>query len=468
MTQLHELTALEQAALVRSGQVSPVELVEYALARIDTINPRVQAFATVTADLALAQAKDAEARARQDTAGLPTLFGVPTGIKDVAETAGVRTTYGSAAFRDHVPTQDTYTVQRLRGAGIISLGQTNSSELALSGYSDNEFGSTRTPWDLDRSAGGSSGGAAAAVAAGMVPIAHGNDGGGSIRIPASVCGVFGLKTSRGRISDGPSGHDSFALRAQGPMARSVTDAAAMLDALAGPMVGDPYPAAPLPDGETFLDHARREPGTLLIARYADTPVPVDPTCVAAYEHASAVLAGLGHEIVDIVNPFTAEYAEPFGVAWAVRSLGWPVPADREHLLRRYAREFRAYGRSITTEKYMWAMGMLAQASLRTHQRLEPFDAVLMPSLALPPQEPSFFATAPTFAEEAMRHSQFSPYTALYNVTGHPAASLPTYWTTEALPIGVTLVGRPRGDAALLSLCAQFEAAAPWSHRWPSL
>src|ERR1700710_3116807 len=241
MAELHDMSALEQAAAVSARQVIPVELVEHYLARIERRNEELGAFVTVTADDALTRAKEAEEQAsRPDPATLPPLHGVPTAIKDLNLTAGVRTTLGSTLFADFVPPVDDNVVTLLRRAGTISLGKTNTPEFGLPCYTENAIAPpARTPWDPTRSAGGSSGGAAAAVASGMVPFAQGSDGGGSVRIPASVCGLFGIKVARGRVSNGPVGGDVTGLAWNGPLARHVRDAAAPLGAMGGPMPGDP-------------------------------------------------------------------------------------------------------------------------------------------------------------------------------------------------------------------------------------
>ncbi|MBO0874303.1 MAG: amidase, partial [Pseudonocardia sp.] len=248
-TQPHELTALEQAAAVGRGELGPVELVEHALRRIERLDPVLAAFVTLTPDRALDAAGAAQARlaGRACDDGLPPLFGVPTAIKDLATTAGVRTTFGSVVYQDFVPDVDDDSARLLAAVGMISLGKTAVPEFGLPPYTEPDGRApTVTPWDTGRLAGGSSGGAGAAVAAGMVAAAHGTDGGGSIRIPASVCGLVGLKTSRGLVSRGPMGGDPLGLSVSGPLARTVADAAAMLDALAVPVLGEPY-ARPVPD-----------------------------------------------------------------------------------------------------------------------------------------------------------------------------------------------------------------------------
>ena len=469
-TRLHELDAVDQAAAVRRGEVSPVELVEHYLDRIAQFDDVLGAFVTRTAEPARAQARAAAQRLHEDSAGLPPLFGVPTAIKDLTVTAGVPSSFGSRAFEGFRPQVDAHSVSLLRAAGTISLGKTNTPEVGLCPYTDNDLvRSTRTPWDPTRSAGGSSGGSAAAVAAGLVPFAHGSDGGGSLRIPASACGVFGLKPSRGRVSSGPVGADVTMLSVQGPIARTVRDAAAMLDALAVPMPGDPFSAPSLPAGETFLEATRREPGRLRIARFADlTPsgLTLDPEAQAAYDHAAELLGGLGHDVVEIPLPYGPELGVPFFSVWAVQSLGWPVPAEREQLLRPLTRWWRERGRALSGEQFLAAMTALQEIARRFAAATSRYDALLSPTLAMQPQAPEWFSVDGDFEAEVGRTTAFSPYTGIYNVTGQPAASLPLHWTEQGLPVGVMLAGRPGGEAALLSLCAQVEAACPWSDRWP--
>ncbi len=346
MTELHDLTALDQAAAVRNGEVSPVELVDFYLGRIDRISATLGAFVTVTEDAARAQAKEAEraVTGAGDPAELPPLHGVPVAIKDLNLTAGVRTTLGSLLYADFVPPVDDHVVTLLRRAGTISLGKTNTPEFGLPCYTENAVAPpARTPWDPDRSAGGSSGGAAAAVAAGLVPFAQGSDGGGSIRIPASVCGLFGIKVSRGRVSNGPLGGDVTGLSWNGPLARTVRDAAAMLDAMAVPMPGDPHWAPPLPAGESFLGHADREPGRLRVGRFIDPVVgaaEVHPDCRRAWEEASALLAELGHDVQDVPPPFGVEAVPMFETVWAVATHGVPVDPARVDELQPLTRWLR--------------------------------------------------------------------------------------------------------------------------------
>jgi len=471
MAELHDLTALEQATAVRRRQVSPVELVEHHLARVERRDAELGAFVTVTDEAAREQAKEAEKRvATEDPATLPPLFGVPTAVKDLNLTAGVRTTLGSAVYADFVPPVDDHVVELLRTAGTISLGKTNTPEFGLPCYTESAVAPpARTPWDPGRSAGGSSGGAGAAVAAGMVPFAQGSDGGGSVRIPASVCGLVGIKVARGRISNGPVGGDLTGLAWNGPLARSVRDAAALLDAMAVPMPGDPHWAPPLTGGETFLSYAGRDPGPLRIARWA-TPViaetEVHPDCLAAYEEASRALTELGHEIEDVDPPFPPDVIGVFETIWAVAAQSVPVDPAREAELLPLTRWLRRRGAGTTGAGFVNAIARLQMLSRQWIVRTAGFDAVLSPTLASPPAPVGYFTEGGDPAEDFARQERFTPFTAVYNVTGQPAVSLPLHWSANGLPIGVMLAGRPAQEALLVTLSAQLEDARPWADRRP--
>ncbi len=252
---------------------------------------------------------------------LPPFLGVPTAVKDLQLTAGVRTTFGSAVWGDYVPDVSDEVVLRLERAGFVSLGKTSTPELGSPCYTEPDVAPpARTPWDLDRMAGGSSGGAAAAVAAGLVPVAQGSDGGGSIRIPASCCGLVGLKTTRGRVSGAPVYGDPVGLGVAGPLARTVRDAAALLDVMAGRSVGDPTWAPGLPAGQRWLDWCDRDPGRLRVARFA-TPViadaPIHEECLRGYERASSLLEELGHDVEEVAVPLPPEAVPTFETCWAV-------------------------------------------------------------------------------------------------------------------------------------------------------
>jgi amidase len=468
VTQLHDLTALEQAAAVRSGEVSPTQLVEHALARIEALDPGLGAFITVTPERALEAAARAEGLLR-DGGDLPPLLGVPTAIKDLNNTAGVRTTFGSVVMADFVPPVDDAVVTKLAAAGTISLGKTNTPEFGFPCYTDNELaGPARCPWDPTRHAGGSSGGAAVAVAAGMIPFAQGSDGGGSIRIPAGINGLFGVKPSRGRVSNAPYGGDVTGLGTNGPLARTVRDAAAMLDAMAGPVLGDPAWAPPLPDGETFLGWADREPGRLRIGRFRESAMPdveLEPEVVAAFDDAARLLADLGHEVEDVPTGLLGDDVLPsFERVWALSGTTLPVPPDRVDELRPLTRELRGRGLALSAQDAMEALIALRLFSRRFVQATARYDVLLAPVCTMTPRPLDWFDA--DGAEDFERQKRYAAFTALFNVTGQPAVSVPLFWTEAGLPIGSMLVGRPADDATLLSLSAQVEAARPWAHRHP--
>jgi amidase len=458
MGELHDLTGLEQGASVRAGDVSPVELVEHHLARADTVG----AFVTRTPERALERARALPWR------GESPLFGVPTAIKDLNLTAGVRTTFGSAAFADFVPSLSDEVTLRMEAAGMVSLGKTSTPEFGSPCYTEPDgLPPAVTPWDRSRMAGGSSGGAAAAVAARLVPVAQGSDGGGSLRIPASCCGLVGLKPTRGRISGAPMYGDPIGLATNGPIARTVRDAAALLDVLAGRAVGDPFWAPP--EAAPFLDACDREPGRLRVARFIEpmlAPASVHPEVVRAYDDATVLLAGLGHEIVDVPVPLPESAVGVFETVWAVLTALSDVPPEREHLLRPLTRWLGARGRAVSGPEFGLAIGGLRRLAAGALAALAAYDLVLTPTLAQPPLPVGALRDDDDPAADFEAQKAFTPWTAAWNVTGMPAVSLPLHWTPEGLPVGVMLAARPGEEALLLSASAQVEAAAPWRDRTP--
>ncbi|WP_110181768.1 amidase [Nocardioides solisilvae] len=458
MAELHDLTALEQGAAVRRGEVSPLQLLDHYLARADDVG----AFVTVVPDLARARAA-----ALPREAASP-LHGVPTAIKDLHPTTGVRTTFGSAAYADHVPELSDHLVRSVEDAGMVWFAKTSTPEFGSPCYTEPEgLPPAVTPWDRTRMAGGSSGGAAAAVAAGLVPVAPGSDGGGSIRIPASCCGLVGLKPSRGRISGGPAYGDPVGLATAGPLARDVRDAAALLDVLAGPRTGDPT-WAPEP-GSTFLSACDRAPGRLRVARFlepvlADTEV--HPECVTAYEDASRLLESLGHEVEDVPVPLPREAVAVFEVCWSVLTALSRAPEGREGDLRPLTRWLAARGERVSGPEFGLAIGEMRRLAAAALMALAPYDLVLTPTLASPPLPVGALRDDEDPAADFAAQTRFTPWTSAWNVTGMPAVSLPLHQTADGLPVGVMLAARPAEDQLLLSVAAQVEAAAPWSQRRP--
>ena len=467
------MSARDQADALRRGELGAVELVEHALRRVEERDAGLGAFVTVTAERALEQARGADKLLATRAADLPPFLGVPTAIKDLAMTAGVPTSFGSPVYAGFVPDVDDDSARLLRAAGTISLGKTSTPEFGLPPYTEPAGRPPAvTPWDRTRLAGGSSGGAGTATAAGLVAFAHGTDGGGSIRIPAAACGLVGLKTSRGLVSRGPTGGDPLGMSVSGPLARTVDDAAAMLDALAVPVPGEPYPLlAPRP--ETFLAAAlRATPRRLRIGRYRVPPVAdalLDPACVDAYERTTALLTGLGHEVVEFAPGLDEAFLPAFETLWAVLAHSHPVPPEAEPLLTPLTRWWRGRGAAISGPEYLAATQSAVAVTRRVvgAQAAAGVDVVLTPMLAQLPRPVGWFTAGGDPAEDFARQKRFTPFTATYNITGQPALSLPVTFARPVdgpadgpeLPVSVQLVGRAGDDALLLELGAQLDAAA---------
>ena len=472
MAQPHDLTALEQAEAVRTKQLSSVELVDHYLARIGAYQETVGAFVTVTGDAARDAARRADAALRERPAGeLPPLHGVPIGIKDLTMTAGVRTTFGSAAFAGYVPPVDADVVALLRAAGTVSLGKTTTSEFGLTLYSETLVAPpARNPWSLRHTAGGSSGGAAAAVAAGLLPFAQGTDGGGSIRIPGAICGLVGFKPSRGVVSTGPVGFGGFGLPTSGPIGRTVADVAALLDAMAVPVPGEPFPAPARPGGG-YLRTLATAPGRLRVGRFTApmlADVPVDPSCLAAVDAAAAALTEAGHEVVDVPGLLGSGLGESFETVWAALTLATVVPPGAEEKLLPLTRWMRERGARLDAATLVADLTAVQHDARRALRTLAPYDLLLCPTLAAPQALVGYFAGAPDPAEDFARQKRFSPFCAAYNITGQPAVSLPVGQTPQGLPVGAMLAGAVGADALVLGAAAQVEQVAPWRDRHPAL
>lgn len=467
MSELHELSALDQAQAIRNGDVSPVELTRHYLDRIERIDPQVGAYVAVTAERAIAQAEALEW-------ALPDgpLAGVPIPIKDLNLVKDVPIRFGSSVYEGFVAPVDDTVVERLRDAGTVMLGKTATPEFGMPCYTETTVSPpTRNPWDLSRSAGGSSGGAAAAVAAGLAPAAQGSDGAGSIRIPASVCGLFGIKPTRGRISFAPIIPDLAGMSTNGPIARNVADAAALLDVMAHNNPGDLY-LAPPHEG-TFLACATRDPGRLRIARYAKPVVPeaeVDPEVLAAYEESAKTLAALGHEIVDIAPPFGPDLVPQFVTLWYAFACMHPVADDQQDLLRPLTAWLRERGFATSAPAFLQAQSALQLATRIGLSVTDAYDAVLTPTVTQPPRPVGWFEDGDDPEETFERMKRFAAFPAIYNVSGQPAVNLPLHWTEEGLPIGVMLAGRIGGEGTLISLSAQVEAykGGFWGDRRPAV
>jgi len=443
-------SALEQAAAVRRREVSARELVDAYLERIDRLNPRLNAFWVTTPELAREQA-DAV------TADGP-LAGAPTSVKDIVAMAGYPLTYGSRAFEDQVAAVDAFLVTRMKAAGTPILGRTTTPEFGSRPVTEfGLHGTARNPWNPGHTPGGSSGGAAAALAAGLCAWSHGTDGGGSVRIPASCCGLVGLKPSRGRISPGPLVGEGWAgLSTQGVLARTVDDAAAGLDTLAGHLPGDPYWAEP--EGSYLRD--RPAPGRLRIAFQPAADTEVHPEIQELVRRAARALEGLGHHVEE-GGPDTRPLRPAMRTVVTAGTASYPV-ADTSVLDPLNAAMIAA-SRDLTAADYVAAVN-----TIRNHSRVvvafwDDHDILVTPTLTQPPYPVGAFADH----EHAMaRTLEWITFTSPYNCTGQPAVSLPLGTSADALPLGVQLVGPPRGEMLLLAVAAQLEEALPWRDRRP--
>src|SRR5215203_441409 len=401
--------------------------------------------------------------------------GVPIAIKDSAPQEGLPMRIGSALFRDHVADHDGASVRRLKEAGFVSVGRTTMPEFGILPTTEPRLtGPTRNPWDLSRTPGGSSGGSASAVAAGIVPLAHGNDGGGSLRIPAACCGLVGLKTSRGRISRGPDLGDSF-LAADGALTRTVGETAALLDVLAGYEVGDAnWAARPV---EAYSTSVRRDPGRLRIAMTTTNPleVDVDPECVRGMHQAAELLASLGHEVEeaapsmpgrDALALFVSVFgpAVALGISYGALLAGRP-PEDDE--IEPLSRAILEQAQATSSVAYLGAVAQLQALARGIVAFFAEYDLLLTPALA---ERPLAIGECNGVGEnprdDLARSGVFTPFTSLFNVTGQPAITVPIGFGEDNLPTNVQIVGKPLGEDTLLQIAAQIETARPWAHRRP--
>ena len=461
-TELAFASALEQAELVRTKQISPVELVELYAGRIEKLNPELNAYLTLSIERAEEEAREAEARVGTEHA--PPFLGVPISIKDLNDTAGIRTTQGSAAFADRIPDTDDDVVAALRHAGFLVLGKTNTPEFGNGPWTEPDaYGPTRNPWDTERSPGGSSGGAAAALAAGLCPISQGSDGGGSIRIPSSCCGLFGVKASRGRVSS--VSRPASSLGTNGPIARTVADAAAMLDVISGPRLGDAWWIGP-PE-RPFAEEVGREPGELRIAFTTKSALDVEvaPGNVAAVHDAARLLEELGHDVTEDSPAYTEAIMHGFFALWCVGVAARdPEPdLDKVEPLNRVMIE---RGRQVTAVDFLSTWARLHAALLPIVRFFEHYDCLVTPTVATPPTPIGRFASQEQPLNEFFMAGTFAPFTSMWNTTGQPAMSVPLFWDELDLPVGVQVVGRPGAEGPLFRLAWQLERARPWRDRRP--
>jgi amidase len=462
--------ATELARLYRSRKISPLEVMRAVLERLDRVNPLVNAVVTLARETAIGQARRATATLTRRSAALGPLHGIPVGIKDVTPTKGVRTTFGSKLFEDHVPTEDAAVVERLKSAGAIVLGKTNTPEFAFGPNTVNAvFGATRNPWNLSLSAGGSSGGSAAALATGMCPIAQGTDLGGSLRGPAALCGVVGFRTTPGLIPRYPEvlAWDSYSV--EGPMARTIGDTALMLSVMAGPADAR-APMSFAADTKPFLA-AVKQP-SVKGSRIAWTPdlgglVTVDSEIAGACEKSARVFRKLGAR-VERASPDMRDVPDIVAL-----TRGFLMVARHADKLDRWRDQLQAglventsQGLGMTSRDV--ARGELLRTQLwhRVHAFFEAHDLWITPTTAVPPFPIELPHAMEIGGKPAGKTLQRSYLTYAFSVLGLPAISVPCGFTRDGLPIGLQIVGRPRQEATVLRAAAAFEVAQPWSHRIP--
>jgi amidase len=466
------LDATAQADLVRRGEVSPRELTEAAIARIEAVNPKLDAVIRTRFDAARLEAEG-------DLPDGP-FRGVPILFKDLGcLVEGEPTAFGLGPLRDLAFPVTSYVAQQFRAAGFLPLGRTNVPELGTTVTTEpRSFPPARNPWDPGHSTGGSSGGSAAAVAAGMVAVAHASDGGGSIRVPASECGLVGLKPTRGRVSQGPVAGEAWAGSVtDGAITRTVRDAAGVLDVISKPMPGDPYYAPPLP--RPLVHEVGADPGRLRIG-VLDQPGAEgyldDPQCRAAVATAAALLESLGHHVGQSAPAamFERELPRHFNTIIAADTeatmrafemlLGRPIGEDE---IEPRNAAYRRAGRELGAVAYLQTRAWLGMWARRMADWWNSHDLLLTPTVGAPPPQLGWFTAAGPQGEGA-RIASFIPYTAQFNMTGQPAISLPLHWTPDGLPVGVQLAAAYGREDVLIRVASQLEQAAPWSERHPPI
>jgi aspartyl-tRNA(Asn)/glutamyl-tRNA(Gln) amidotransferase subunit A len=461
------LPASELVAAIKAKKVSPVEVIAAVLARAERLNPRLNAFCTLTAEAARSAAKEAEAAVMRGD-GLGSLHGVPVSIKDLVATKGVRTTYGSKLYEHFIPDEDAPVVERLQQAGAIILGKTNTPEFGHKGVTDNPvFGLSRNPWSLDHTPGGSSGGGAAAVAAGMGPLAIGTDGGGSIRIPCSCCGIYGLKATLGRVAAAPTFGGLDTLSHTGPMTRTVRDAALMLNAIVG---ADPRDPGSLPhEGTDFLPDLDRGIKGLRVAWTPDWGyAAVDAQVRQLTEAAATRFVELGCQVEE-ANPGFPDPDEAYGIlssATTAARLGEKLAEWRERFDRSLVPQIEN-GRQWTAVDFVKAANVRRTLNDAFRQFFTRYDLLLTPTLAAPPL-PVGVDDYREIGGRKVGSRGWIAFTFPLNLTGLPAATVPCGWTREGLPVGLQIIGPRLMEALVLRASAAFEALAPWANKRPPI
>ncbi|MBH8551701.1 amidase [Nostocaceae cyanobacterium CENA357] len=453
--------ALELARLIGCREVSPLELVEIYLKRIQQLNPQLGSYFTVTAELAIADAT-AKTQMLTTTSELPPFFGVPISIKDLNAVAGVPCTYGNPALLNNIPQYDDGVVTRIKQAGFIILGKTATSEIGSFPYSEpTGFPPARNPWNLEYTPGGSSGGAAASVAAGLCAIAQGSDGGGSVRGPAACCGLVGIKPSRGRVSKAPLGDRHAGIATNGPIARTVADAAALLDAISGYVTGDPYWLA---DPETsFLAATQEKLGALRVAFSTNIPPlgEADANCQQGVLATVQLLGQLGHKVEEKCPDFSS-LVEPFQAVWQAGIAASGLPIEVLQPVNRWL-----FARTGSVPEYLQAVSQMQIAARQIVAFFDTVDVLVLPVYLHSPIRIGEWANLSP--EETFQNivRWVAPCPAA-NATGQPAIAIPVGFDSNGLPISVQLIGKPAAEATLISLAAQLEAANPWIDHRPAL
>jgi len=472
MTETTWLDATAQAELIRRGEISAVDLVDAAIGRIEAVNPKLDAVIRTRFDRARAEA----------AGGLPDgpFRGVPFLFKDLGcKVAGEATAFGVGPMRDQPWPVTSYLAEAFLAAGFVPLGRTNVPEMGTTVTTEaRSFPPARNPWDPGRSTGGSSGGSAAAVASGMVPAAHANDGGGSIRIPASECGLVGLKPNRGRVSQGPEVGEGWAGGTiDGVVTRTVRDAAGILDVISARQLGEPYYPPPLP--RPLREEVGADPGRLRIG-FVDRPgrdgFLDDPECRAAVAGAARLLESLGHHVEESAPEAMAEeeFVQAFTTIIAADTeaffrsfealLGRPIAEDEIEPRNVFYRQVGAATDAVT---YLQSRVWIGTWARRMASWWTGHDLLLTPTLGAPPPELGWFTAEGPLAEGG-RVVSFIPYTAQFNMTGQPAVSLPLHWTPDGLPVGIQLVAAYGREDLLIRVASQLEQASPWAQRRPQV
>ncbi|AOY80468.1 MAG: amidase [Moorea sp. SIO2B7] len=456
--------ALDQAQLIRKGEISPLELVQLYLERIEGLNPQLGSYFTVASEMALAdgKAKTEQLAQTTDTSKLPPFFGVPIAIKDLRAVEGLPCSFGVAALKDNIAEYDDGVITRIKQAGFIILGKTATSELGSLPYTEPPgFPAARNPWNLDYTPGGSSGGSAAAVAAGLSPIAQGSDGGGSLRGPAFCCGLVAIKPTRGRISCAPVGDFQSGIASIGPMARTVADAAALLDVMSGYITGDPYW---LPDPEiSFLEATHQQLDNLRIS-FATSIKPMgaaSAVCEKIVVETMQRLEGMGH-LVEPGCPDFSDIVEPFKTVWQAGVTSAGIPLEALSPMNRWIAE-----QSGSAGEYLQAVTKLQIIARQIVGFFNNYDVLVLPTYLHSPIRVGEWDDL-SYEETLENIINWIGPCPPFNATGLPAIAIPAGFDEKGLPVGIQLVGPPASEATLLALAAQLEAANPWSDYRPTI